>query len=1472
MDGSAGLSSIAAARAEPSAPPPISGSGGSGKQAVPFAYFIALLEAIVRINQADWPFTKPRLPEDKRFRDALNALGPDAATTLRVATLRAARRQAISDVMRDWVQDLPAGQGPGPHACLPGTTEAVFRLLFPEHDVRRRFGIKESKLIHHLVRALGVGRNDPAARPLFNWADPASAHVHTSGSGCLAIEFERQLKKLGHEDDDESQPIVAEQGAVSSDCLTLQQVDILLDELASWSTFTEESVRSCWTNSVTDTAKQPQQPAKSKAPAKPPGRPKTKLNIINPQQRRPPPFMTVDGRALSLHGIEPGTTTTTPQLTSSFKLLSERPRPEKRRQARSPTQILEFLLGNALPLRSRRFVIQILLRDLDPVLYPLPTDSQSNEAIDAKSALLEYNTRSVAKLSIHEAMLAWHPFMPALWKMRYGSSFAAVGREVERIGWDALASKKVGTANQASASVPSVEPELFTFVQMPKSLKAHTCVGAAEALGHAGVLWAEKKYDGERFQVHVKFPDSGARPEIKIFSKSQRDSTLDRSQTHAIVLAALGRDPALSNHPFHSQLANFTASRSASSAQSSSGGMHHAPFPSRMVQSSVILDAEMVALDATGQPAEFHKIAKVKDRAGMPTAKARSKEEPAPRSGPSVAGEERFRYRLRLAERKREARERRCRGQRSSWTYDSDSDDGLANDAPAATATNISQVTDLSMDGEFHLGLVFFDVLHIDGQSLISRSYEERRAALEAAILPIPLFAQLAERTKVNFGTIEHARDRLARLQQLHGNALTAAHVRAEVEADSQWRAGMRALIEAFALSHVRREEGLMLKAADGCYVGGLPAADVGEHLQEDSDLRGIAGGTGSGRRAAWIKVKADYIRGLGDSVDLAIIGTGWSAKRARELRVGTDAPTTLFLAARLPDRQGRKAYRCWAVAEYGLSRAALVQLAVKLGGQEVETVPFSAKNSRSLPYDIELAVDSEPATLLRQPLVAEVVGGGFSKAAGDDFYMLRWPRVLKIFWPGGEEREAISFAHMQRTAVASVRSLATSVEREEAFQRRVERICGVERLSWMQEEVKPGTGRDISPRGHSRWALASALAVEEEAHKRGAPAAQEQRLSALFQRSFAPQPTFAPSPSPQDNQQFKLASASHSDRPHDRPASPPPSSPLPNAYETDAPTGSSARRVEAGSKEGWGLETLRNLSRPRPSAAAALPMITPPNSSQTAPQAPEPARDALAPASGTPAAPAPTPDDKNAEAKARTPRGCKTTPRLMDAFYLFHSNVPQRIQEVLRPLLLPFLEVHSIEALSAAVEPVLTRAHQSAAANMQLQSDRPRMARARSTENLRRTPEDGQPSALVIMDTSDEEATAFMWRDIRDRIASYRRRLQPSTSAPTGLSIGGLTAARATPAAPTAPSIRPCTSATTSFLSETPIVVLDAGRVDQLAYEQWDCLAECAERGAGAAQGECECCRHIDYVLTCLAVIDPSTKPRGAKRQRVSK
>jgi len=80
-------------------------------------------------------------------------------------------------------------------------------------------------------------------------------------------------------------------------------------------------------------------------------------------------------------------------------------------------------------------------------------------------------------------------------------------------------------------------------------------------------VWAETKYDGERAQIHVQI--SNGNPKITIFSKSGKDSTMDRLGVHGIISEALG-------------LGSSAADARPCSAK---------------IKKNVVLDAEMIAWD-----------------------------------------------------------------------------------------------------------------------------------------------------------------------------------------------------------------------------------------------------------------------------------------------------------------------------------------------------------------------------------------------------------------------------------------------------------------------------------------------------------------------------------------------------------------------------------------------------------------------------------------------------------------------------------------------------------------------------------------------------------------------------------------------------------------------------------------------------------------------------------------------------------
>ncbi|KAG6805645.1 hypothetical protein H0H93_004364, partial [Arthromyces matolae] len=127
------------------------------------------------------------------------------------------------------------------------------------------------------------------------------------------------------------------------------------------------------------------------------------------------------------------------------------------------------------------------------------------------------------------------------------------------------------------------------------------------------------------------------------------------------------------------------------------------------------------------------------------------------------------------------------------------------------------------------MGLVFFDILSLDSESLLMQPYRTRRSILEDLIHVTPGECILSRRVSVGVGHLDN-------------------------QDDSQ----LCALEKKFAESIATFEEGLVLKGEETVY----------------HDFY-----------HPWVKLKRDYIPGYGDTIDMVIVGVTWERERARKLR-----------------------------------------------------------------------------------------------------------------------------------------------------------------------------------------------------------------------------------------------------------------------------------------------------------------------------------------------------------------------------------------------------------------------------------------------------------------------------------------------------------------------------------------------------------------------------------------------------------
>ncbi|KAG8894802.1 hypothetical protein FRC00_008421, partial [Tulasnella sp. 408] len=404
--------------------------------------------------------------------------------------------------------------------------------------------------------------------------------------------------------------------------------------------------------------------------------------------------------------------------------------------------------SSALPPRPRRQIMadlyrtltpqgaacmtQIILKDLRPLLYPMPSSRTT-------SNLLHYNANALHELTIHEAMQIWDPRMLKIYRIRTTVDAAA----------DSFDQLVAGTSQSEIFC-----PKFGVPIEIPKCMKGQGCKKVVEALQNGPqfeTAWAETKYDGERMQIHIdQTRELG--DQIRIISKSKRDSTLDRVASHCIIQASLGFPITA---PIQDEL---LLERSGSNLD----------FSGR-VQRTAVLEAELVCYNESEKRIdEFWRIRSLLESTALGT-------------------RSRF-HAARL---------------RSLNAREEDVQDNIHQDSLESNASD---------NGRRHFMLVFFDVLYVDDASLVNKPYEYRRRTLESIINPIPGFSMLAERVQIKLG---------------------------QSDSVEQLRSVMARRIAEF-------EEGLVIKPACSKYNELTP------------NMR-------------WIKLKKDYIPGLGDTLDLVV-------------------------------------------------------------------------------------------------------------------------------------------------------------------------------------------------------------------------------------------------------------------------------------------------------------------------------------------------------------------------------------------------------------------------------------------------------------------------------------------------------------------------------------------------------------------------------------------------------------------------
>ncbi len=265
-----------------------------------------------------------------------------------------------------------------------------------------------------------------------------------------------------------------------------------------------------------------------------------------------------------------------------------------------------------------------------------------------------------------------------------------------------------------------------------------------------------------------------------------------------------------------------------------------------------------------------------------------------------------------------------------------------------------------------HLMIIFYDILLNDNDNILTKSYSDRRQRMKQVVTRIPGRAEFAAREEIDFSRPSGAE----RLRHFFAHCIT------------------------------HRWEGFILKSC------------MEPYFTFTNDYNGDYTG-------CWIKFKKDYIQGLGDTADFAVIGASYNAREAQKSGV-SNLSWTIFHLGCMENKQevirtgAKPMFRIIDALNQGINRhdmKAINQLgqfqAIKHGCEAAK----EAFDIRADPHS-----HSKMDVVFREPFVFEISGSGFDKNPNTAYFVLRFPRVHKIHWDRGIQ-DTISFKELQDMA-----------------------------------------------------------------------------------------------------------------------------------------------------------------------------------------------------------------------------------------------------------------------------------------------------------------------------------------------------------------------------------------------------------------------------------------------------------------------
>lgn len=338
-----------------------------------------------------------------------------------------------------------------------------------------------------------------------------------------------------------------------------------------------------------------------------------------------------------------------------------------------------------------------------------------------------------------------------------------------------------------------------------------------------------------------------------------------------------------------------------------------------------------------------------------------------------------------------------------------------------------------------HLMIIFFDALLIDDDNVMSERYEERRRRLRELLLYFPGRAQTADWGTIDFSKISSAR-------------------------------AAKRIAKAFAKAIASRCEGLVLKPTDGPYFS----------------VRDPRPGCFDGQV---IKLKKDYIPGLGDTADFAVLGASYNAADAHAGHIV--GKYTSFAIGCLDNKEEVLRFSTLPIFRFlgmigrpCISPENIVQL-TSLGQYTEESL--STPHTPTAFRLTDPRSTSSITAAFTKPFIVEVLGAGFEKPPNTDYYMLRFPRIIKIHHDRSYE-DVVSFSALQSMAKESFKQPDDLRQKEAEWLEKIVQTGWPKRKVYVdndsafsQHTTEQMTSTNTSPVKTPRWIVDETTAVRED-------------------------------------------------------------------------------------------------------------------------------------------------------------------------------------------------------------------------------------------------------------------------------------------------------------------------------------------------------------------------------------------------------